>query len=397
MDELFISLNNIDIFAWVCENNNLVFVNETFKKTLNIKNIEEIDKNCTEDVKKVFDVKSNEKSKYFKEFNINNENYSRMLIKVKKGVFIGMLIKNINNHFNSSESGLFKLLIDSIPEIIFFKDINLNYTIINEECRKFYESRGINNIIGKTDLDLPLDREFLETCNEHDKIILETKKPLYIDEKVPIPNSDKFAVYQTIKTPVIDKEGNIHGLLASVRDISDQKEIEEELRRLNKELEERNKIDPLTGVYNKEYLRAIKLEYSKIEKRITAIMIDIDFFKLYNDNYGHIRGDNVILQISNTIKKTLSKDLVFRYGGEEFLVISTRSKKDIINDVELLMKNIYEMNITHNYSKALNRITISVGIATEMIKSIKDMEKLIERADTKLYESKNKGRNTYSF
>ncbi|MDZ5254092.1 diguanylate cyclase [Clostridium sp. LIBA-8841] len=396
MDELFISLDSIDILAWVCENNNLVFVNKTFKKVLNIKNIEEIDKNCTEDVKKIFDVGLNEKSKYFKEFNINNENYSRILINVKKGVFIGMLIKNINNSYNSNKVGLFKLLIDSIPEIVFFKDIDLNYTIINEECRKFYNSRGINNIIGKTDLDFPLDREFLETCNNHDKFVLETKKPLYIDEKVPIPNSDKFAVYQTIKTPVIDKEGKVHGLLGSVRDISSQKEIEEELRRLNKELEERNKIDPLTGVYNKEYLRSIKLEYSEREKIITAIMIDIDFFKLYNDNYGHIRGDNVILQISNAIKKTLSKDLVFRYGGEEFLIISTRSKKYIINDVELLMKNIYDMNISHNYSKALDRVTISLGIATEMVKSIEDMENLIENADIKLYESKKKGRNTYS-
>lgn len=125
-------------------------------------------------------------------------------------------------------------------------------------------------------------------------------------------------------------------------------------------------------------------------------MIDIDFFKLYNDNYGHIRGDNVTLQVSNAIKKTLNKDLVFRYGGEEFLIISTRSKKDIINDVKILMKNIYEMNIPHNYSKASNRVTISLGIATEIVKSIEDMKELIENADIKLYESKKKGRNTYS-
>lgn len=89
--------------------------------------------------------------------------------------------------------------IDSIPDIIFYKDENLKYKIINKKCKLFYENMGIHDVIGKNDLELTLDDNFIKTCNKHDLMAINSRKAVYMEEKVPKSESDEFYIYQTIK------------------------------------------------------------------------------------------------------------------------------------------------------------------------------------------------------
>ena len=144
-------------------------------------------------------------------------------------------------------------------------------------------------------------------------------------------------------------------------------------------------MDHLTGLYNRRYLEEVRYKYSFTNKKLTFIMADIDYFKPYNDNYGHIRGDNALLNVSKVLKSTFKSDLVFRVGGEEFLIISSRENlNNIIDDVELLYKNIYDLNIPHNYSGVSDRVTVSMGIATTLVKSDDDLDILHETSDKML-------------
>ncbi|MGL5328500.1 MAG: PAS domain-containing protein, partial [Peptostreptococcaceae bacterium] len=120
-------------------------------------------------------------------------------------------------------------IIDNIPELIFYKDKELKYRILNKEAKKFYEKIGVKNVIGKTDLELPIGDEFANTCREHDEIVLKTRKHINIDEKVPIPGSNEYQIFKTIKTPIISDDGDVNGLVGVVRDITQQKKLEEKL------------------------------------------------------------------------------------------------------------------------------------------------------------------------
>lgn len=168
------------------------------------------------------------------------------------------------------------------------------------------------------------------------------------------------------------------------------------IKNLNKELELAILTDGLTNVYNKRYL------YRRLEDSINKctslvfIMIDIDYFKKYNDNYGHMKGDEALISVANIIKNVFKEDYVFRYGGEEFSVLSERSEMDVIKDIEKLMNDLHERDIKHEYSKVSNRVTLSIGISKATISSKKNIEELIRDADKKLYESKKKGRNRYT-
>lgn len=168
------------------------------------------------------------------------------------------------------------------------------------------------------------------------------------------------------------------------------------IKKLNKELEVAILTDGLTKVYNKRYLYKILDDEIKVCTSLVFIMIDIDYFKKYNDNYGHMKGDEALIKVANIIKETFKNDYVFRYGGEEFSVLSRRDENYVIKDIEILMNTLYKSNIKHGFSKVSDRITLSIGISKASVKSTKDIEFLIKNADEKLYKSKKAGRNRYT-
>ncbi|WP_042276613.1 tetratricopeptide repeat-containing diguanylate cyclase [[Clostridium] dakarense] len=168
------------------------------------------------------------------------------------------------------------------------------------------------------------------------------------------------------------------------------------IKKLNKELKLISMTDPLTGIFNKRFLYN-QMEYNyKRRKEINFLMIDIDYFKLYNDNYGHLNGDNVLKEVAQILRTVFKDDIVSRYGGEEFSIISTSSREKIIEKTKELMTKLHNKNIIHEYSLISDRITLSIGIENMKICEENDIDKIIKAADEKLYNSKEHGRNRYT-
>lgn len=156
--------------------------------------------------------------------------------------------------------------------------------------------------------------------------------------------------------------------------------------------------DGLTSLYNRRYFNKIfpqEINRAKRDKKYLAfIMIDIDFFKQYNDTYGHINGDDVLTHIADTIQKHFCRasDFCFRLGGEEFGIISTgNTLGDVIKQAEQLRIAIEELNIEHKKSSVSNYVTISMGFAFS--DGSHSFESVFSEADAALYKAKEYGRN----
>ncbi|MGM8316460.1 GGDEF domain-containing protein [Clostridium perfringens] len=155
--------------------------------------------------------------------------------------------------------------------------------------------------------------------------------------------------------------------------------------------------DGLCNIYNRRFLDSYINNLKEKDLPVSFLMIDVDYFKLYNDNYGHQAGDFILKSIAYVLKKNSRKeDIVARYGGEEFCVLlKGASKYSSINYAKRIKENLDNLNIKHEYSKASDHVTFSIGIYTTYTKN--DLKNAIKFSDKALYISKTKGRNTYTY
>lgn len=156
--------------------------------------------------------------------------------------------------------------------------------------------------------------------------------------------------------------------------------------------------DHMSRLYNREYLTGyMKKNKKKLSgKPLSLLMIDIDYFKQYNDYYGHVQGDKGIKALAEILSESVrKKDLVIRYGGEEMLVILQETTADCAKDIaERVRKNLADKHISHEKSEVSDRLTVSMGIYTVYYNG-EDIFELIEKADELLYQAKRKGRDCY--
>jgi diguanylate cyclase (GGDEF)-like protein len=162
--------------------------------------------------------------------------------------------------------------------------------------------------------------------------------------------------------------------------------------------------DGLTGIFNRrEFDNTLNKEWSRASREfgsLSLMMIDIDHFKAYNDNYGHPEGDACIKLIAKALSSVVTRkhDFVARYGGEEFVLLMTTSDQKVIESIaQRCMNKIKELYIVHQFSETAEHVTISIGIAT--VKALPNVEAatLLKQADSALYQSKENGRNQYTF
>jgi diguanylate cyclase (GGDEF)-like protein len=158
-------------------------------------------------------------------------------------------------------------------------------------------------------------------------------------------------------------------------------------------------LDGLSGVFNRRYFdQQLAIESARSARNdlpLSLILLDVDFFKLYNDHYGHQAGDDALRLIAITLKSCLRRpaDLVARYGGEEFAcVLPETSYEDALGLANELERKVRERGIPHSVSAVAPVITISVGIATRAAGAKGDVQALVGLADSLLYEAKNTGR-----
>ena len=160
--------------------------------------------------------------------------------------------------------------------------------------------------------------------------------------------------------------------------------------------------DALTGLANRRYLdETLDNEWRRAlrhETPLTIMMVDIDYFKAYNDTLGHIKGDECLKEIAVAISSIAARsgDLVARYGGEEFLLLfpMTNAQQALIQ-VERLMNAISKIAIKHPCSDVSPYVTISVGVATTIPRLNDSISAFVARADHALYKAKTNGRNQY--
>lgn len=176
----------------------------------------------------------------------------------------------------------------------------------------------------------------------------------------------------------------------------------EKLKKLNKQLEESSFTDPLTSLSNRRYFNVIyEREYKRamrLQHNIAFMMLDIDFFKQYNDTYGHLAGDETLKAVADVLKTTLKRptDFVFRLGGEEFGVLLTETNEQETKLVAgNINKNIEQLEIEHEKNAASDFVTISIGVVLTIPSSLDEQESILSEADKKLYEAKESGRNKF--
>ena len=202
---------------------------------------------------------------------------------------------------------------------------------------------------------------------------------------------------------VRDAHGEVEALVGFMFDISERKITEEKLIALQKELEVLSFKDSLTGVANRRMFDSIlEIEWLNARRNsqpLSLIMIDIDYFKQYNDHYGHIQGDACLKQVSTALSAAASRahDTCARYGGEEFMLILPETDADSANKVAQRCRDlIFKEQIMHAKSQVSQLLTISIGVACTIPTHKDEAVMLIDEVDKRLYQAKQKGRNCIS-
>lgn len=176
--------------------------------------------------------------------------------------------------------------------------------------------------------------------------------------------------------------------------------LSRQLETANHELEQLATIDELTQVCNRRHLnQLLKVEWGRLQRSgepLSVLMCDVDYFKAYNDTYGHQMGDRCLQQVARSIGQTLKRpaDRVARYGGEEFTVLLPNT--DLTGAIHLAAEihtGLYECNIPHVCSGVSGRVTLSIGVASEIPQRGILGDVLIAQADRRLYLAKRNGRN----
>jgi diguanylate cyclase (GGDEF)-like protein len=186
------------------------------------------------------------------------------------------------------------------------------------------------------------------------------------------------------------------------QEIQERKRAEEALRQANRELQRLANIDGLTQIANRRcFDEVLHQEWQRLKREqapLSLILCDVDFFKLYNDRYGHLAGDDCLKQVAQAIQQSTRRpaDLVARYGGEEFAVILPNTTSEgAIQVATQIQTTVANLNICHDRSQVSPLVTLSMGCITVVPTDESTPEKLIVAADQALYCAKAGGRNRY--
>lgn len=195
-------------------------------------------------------------------------------------------------------------------------------------------------------------------------------------------------------------EGEVESLIGFMFDISERKQTEQRLLAMQKELEELSFKDGLTGVANRRMFDSfLDVEWASARRArtpLTLVLLDIDFFKEYNDHYGHLAGDDCLRRVAQALDQAAlrPRDFVARYGGEEFVLVLPETDADAARTVAWRVREIIrDLAIAHERSSVSRLLTVSLGMATIIPGQDDDAQAFLEEVDRLLYKAKKAGRD----
>ncbi|MEM1167796.1 MAG: diguanylate cyclase [Cyanobacteria bacterium P01_H01_bin.35] len=310
-------------------------------------------------------------------------------------------------------------LIENLPGMVYYSsnDCNLNMNFVSDN---FYSLTGyqseelIQNKIIYNELIYPEDRKYL--WQERQKALVKNQ-PFQLIYRIITANKELKWVWEQGKG-VYCSDGEVLAIKGLIIDITAQKQVESELTKqnlalqkaeaalivANQQLQKVAKLDGLTGIANRRsFDESLEKEWRRLTRTkspLSLILCDVDYFKYYNDCYGHLAGDDCLQKIAQTIKQNVkrSADLVARYGGEEFaIILPNTSNKNAEKVAELIRKAIHKLHINHSASKVSKYVTMSMGVASIIPTKLESPQSLIAKADQALYYAKEKGRDRIVF
>lgn len=180
--------------------------------------------------------------------------------------------------------------------------------------------------------------------------------------------------------------------------VSDLMQLEQ--KKLSERLESVSNADVLTGLYNRRFFNeAFQKEWDSAQRNqspLSIVMLDIDYFKLYNDTYGHLQGDECLKQVAHTIAAAVRRprDVVTRFGGEEFVVLLPETDSEGARLLaEEIVKAVSDLAIPHRESTTHGIVTVSSGVSTCIPQHGQNEDDLLRHMDCALYQAKAEGRN----
>lgn len=278
------------------------------------------------------------------------------------------------------------IVMDHIPEMVFVVDAHDRVLDANIVGTKW---------LGKSKDEL-IGRDPLEVFHEWPQVL---NRLLYTEEtreEIEIPGNPHRTL-EVVVTPIYDEQTKeLSGRVIVAHDVTDRKNLENDLDQLSKKLAEQAIRDPLTGVFNRRFLaEALDKEIANAQREknpISIIMMDVDFFKKFNDTYGHKCGDLILKDLASfLVKNSRQGDIVCRYGGEEFVILMPNASLEDAYARAEAWRLEYSTKILNFEGKDLTA-TFSSGVATFPTHGTEG-EAILQVADEALYQSKSNGRN----
>ena len=312
------------------------------------------------------------------------------------------------------------------------KAATIGYFSFDVKQQTFVLSRMADAIFGAPDHGLVTFAQWLKLLHPEDRQntleqhmqAMKQMKPLRIQYRIQRAQDHQPRWIEVwCEVELNERKNRAARMIGTVQDITERKQNEEELARYRLALEEKIRLDPLTKIANRRALdERLALEWQRAMRRQTPLaflMIDVDFFKLYNDHYGHTAGDECLTKVAQAIATSANRagELAARYGGEEFAVLLPEA--DVVRAMqtaERICQAIRALNMAHNSSGVAPHVTVSVGVASvqpifvEAVAGIPaetkqppttgslsslapSIQRMINQADEALYQAKQQGRN----
>jgi diguanylate cyclase (GGDEF)-like protein/PAS domain S-box-containing protein len=307
-------------------------------------------------------------------------------------------LKQLERQARETES-IYRLLLDHSPEMI---------VLSPTDWRRRYVSSAVQQITGFTAQEylafippMMLHPDDREQAVQVIRAVREGVASRVLRHRTLHKNGTYRWVEATVTSYKDTASDQGHGYIATVRDISEQKENEDKLADQYRELSEVAALDELTGISNRrtfnQRLRAEAHRRSRTTSDLSLLLLDVDYFKQYNDLYGHMPGDVCLKQIAGALESCVRRvaDLPARFGGEEFVVLLPLTK---LEGARTMAQNIIDavaaLAIPHAGS-CYGLVTISVGVACWPAQLPVDEAQFLAQADAALYQAKNGGRNCF--